>query len=40
MEASTTITGMMRGNRIFVPDYQRAYSWETGKKDNDSKKEH
>lgn len=39
MEASTTITGMMRGNRIFVPDYQRAYSWETCKKDNDSKKQ-
>lgn len=29
----------MRGNRIFVPDYQRAYSWETGKKDNGSKKQ-
>ena len=34
MEASTTISGMMRGNSIFVPDYQRAYSWDTnsGKK--------
>lgn len=21
---------MMAGNRISVPDYQRAYSWETG----------
>lgn len=31
MEASTTISGMMRGNRILVPDYQRAYSWDTGK---------
>lgn len=39
MESSTTIIGMMRGNRIFVPDYQRAYSWETGKKDNDLKKQ-
>lgn len=39
MEASTTISGMMRGNRIFVPDYQRAFSWETGKKGNDSKKQ-
>lgn len=39
MEASTTIARMMRGNRIFVPDYQRAFSWETGKKDNDSKKQ-
>ena len=31
MEASTTIEGMIRGNRIFVPDYQRAYSWEVEK---------
>ena len=30
---------MMRGNRIFVPDYQRAYSWDTGKKENDLKKQ-
>ena len=29
MEASTTIRGMIQGNTIFVPDYQRAYSWET-----------
>lgn len=35
MEASTTILGMVRGNRIFVPDYQRAYSWDTSK-ENDS----
>lgn len=29
MEASTTIKKMLAGNRIFVPDYQRAYSWDT-----------
>ncbi len=28
MESSTTILGMIRGNVIYVPDYQRAYSWE------------
>ena len=39
MEASTTILGMMRGNRIFVPDYQRAYSWDTGSKDAQQKKQ-
>ena len=26
MEVSTTIAGMIRGNQIVVPDYQRAYS--------------
>ena len=31
METSTTIEGMIRGNRIFVPNYQRAYSWEVEK---------
>lgn len=31
MEASTTIIGMTRGNQIYVPDYQRAYSWEIAK---------
>jgi len=30
---------MTRGNLIFVPDYQRAYSWDTGKKDSDLKKQ-
>lgn len=39
MEPSTTIIGMTRGNLIFVPDYQRAYSWDTGKKDSDLKKQ-
>ena len=29
MEASTTIRKMMAGNKIVVPSYQRAYSWET-----------
>ena len=29
MEVSTTIRKMMANNEIFVPDYQRAYSWET-----------
>jgi hypothetical protein len=29
MEASTTIRKMMTGNKILVPDYQRAYSWDT-----------
>ena len=27
MEATTTVQGMLRGNRIVVPDYQRAYAW-------------
>ena len=29
MEASTNIKQMMAGNKISVPAYQRAYSWET-----------
>ncbi len=29
MEASTSIKKMLAGNRIFVPTYQRAYSWDT-----------
>jgi hypothetical protein len=29
MEASTSIKQMLAGNRIFVPSYQRAYSWDT-----------
>ena len=29
METSTTIKQMLAGNRIYVPNYQRAYSWET-----------
>ena len=35
MERSTTIRGMMARNKVFVPDYQRAYSWDT---EVDSKK--
>jgi hypothetical protein len=38
MEASTTIRKMIAGNEITVPNYQRAYSWETPKKDSTSKK--
>jgi len=34
MEASTTVNKMLAGNKIFVPSYQRAYSWETPSKDN------
>lgn len=29
MEPSTTIRGMMRGIKLIVPTYQRAYSWDT-----------
>jgi hypothetical protein len=29
MEASTSIKQMLAGNKIFVPTYQRAYSWDT-----------
>ena len=29
MEPSTTIRKMMAGNKIEVPSYQRAYSWDT-----------
>jgi len=29
MESSTTIRNMMAGNKIVVPAYQRAYSWDT-----------
>ncbi len=29
MEASTSIQKMLAGNQIFVPNYQRAYSWDT-----------
>ena len=29
MDASTTIRKMLAGNKIFVPNYQRAYSWDT-----------
>jgi len=32
METSTTVSGVLSGNRIFIPNYQRAYSWETADK--------
>lgn len=35
MEPSTTINKMLLGNKIFVPNYQRAYSWETPTQEND-----
>ena len=35
MEASTTIRKMMCGNKIIVPSYQRAYSWDTPIKNTD-----
>lgn len=31
MEALIAISGMMRGNKILVLNYQRAYSWNTRK---------
>jgi len=34
MEVSTTIRKMMAGNEIFVPNYQRAYAWETPSENN------
>ena len=37
MEVSTTIREMMANNEIYVPDYQRAYSWETPEENNKTK---
>lgn len=37
MEASTTIKKMLAGNEIFVPSYQRAYSWDTQTETENSK---
>lgn len=37
MESSTTIKRILAGNIIFVPDYQRAYSWDTPEDDKSSK---
>lgn len=39
MEASTSIKKMLAGNRIFVPTYQRAYSWETVLENENSPKQ-
>lgn len=35
METSTTIRRMMAGNKIVVPSYQRAYSWDTSVEKSD-----
>ncbi|MFD2717100.1 DUF262 domain-containing protein [Hymenobacter monticola] len=38
MEASSTIKKMLAGNKVVVPTYQRAYSWDTeAKKENSTK---
>lgn len=37
MEALTTIRKMISGNRIIVPAYQRAYSWETPREQSNRK---
>ena len=37
MEASTTRNKMLAGNKIFVPSFQRAYSWETPSEQNNLK---
>lgn len=34
MKASTYIKKVFQGNKLFVPDYQRAYSWETEVENN------
>ncbi|WP_026465004.1 DUF262 domain-containing protein [Adhaeribacter aquaticus] len=39
MEASSTIKKVLAGNKIFVPSYQRAYSWDTEKKPTEKKKQ-
>jgi hypothetical protein len=39
MEASTTIKQMLAGNKIYVPSYQRAYSWDTETEKTNSPKQ-
>lgn len=39
MEPSTTIKQMIAGNKIFVPSYQRSYSWETETEKNKTPKQ-
>ncbi|MGB1207309.1 MAG: DUF262 domain-containing protein [Chitinophagales bacterium] len=39
MEASTYIKKVFQGNKLFVPNYQRAYSWETESESNNSPKQ-
>jgi uncharacterized protein with ParB-like and HNH nuclease domain len=40
MDSSTTIRNMLYGNKICVPNYQRAYSWETPLSSSDTSKTH
>lgn len=37
MDASTNVKGMLYGNKIRVPNYQRAYSWDTPSDDSNTK---
>jgi len=37
MDASTTVKGILFGNKIRVPNYQRAYSWDTPSKSSSGK---
>lgn len=37
MEASTNISTLLAGKSISVPNYQRAYSWETDESDKSMK---
>ena len=37
MESLTNISAMLSGKRIVVPNYQRAYSWDTDSSDNNPK---
>lgn len=39
MKSFTTIKEMVAGNKIFVPSYQRAYSWETELENSNSPKQ-
>ena len=36
MESKTTIQAMLQGTEIYVPDYQRAYSWDSDMTASDS----
>ena len=37
MESLTNISAMLSGKRIVVPNYQRAYSWDTDSSDKNPK---
>ena len=39
MESSTTIKDMLAGNKIFIPNYQRAYSWDIELENNKAPKQ-